>query len=45
MHYLLTTYQILKSSNKGCTEAALIQVFCITQIYEFMDKLEQNRIS
>lgn len=35
--------QILKGSNKGGAKTALIQVFGITQIYEFMDKLEENR--
>lgn len=35
--------QILNGSNKGGAKAALIQVFGITQIYEFMDKLEENR--
>lgn len=37
------TNQILNGSNKGGAEAALIQVFGITQIYEFMDKLDENR--
>lgn len=35
--------QILNGSNKGGAKTALIQVFGITQIYEFMDKLEENR--
>lgn len=37
------TNQILECSNKGRAKTALIQVFCITQIYEFMNKLQENR--
>lgn len=37
----LLTNQILECSNEGCTDVALIQVFCIAEINEFMDNLEE----
>lgn len=37
----LVTNQILECSNEGCTDVALIQVFCIAKINEFMDNLEE----
>lgn len=40
---LFHTNQILNGSNKGGAKTTLIQVFGITQIYEFMDKLEEKR--
>lgn len=41
----INIYQILQSSHKWCTETALIQVFCVTQIYDFMDELVDNKFS
>lgn len=39
----LLTNQILECSNEGCADVALIQVFCISEINEFMDNLGKKR--
>lgn len=39
----LSTNQILECSDEGCTDVALIQVFCIAKINKFMDNLEEQR--
>lgn len=34
------THQILQRPNKRCAQAALVQLFSITQIYDLMDQLQ-----
>lgn len=39
----LSAYQVLKRANKGRAQTSLVQVFGITQVNDFVNKLQSDK--